>query len=109
MLLWEKKFFRLATLFLTPMFYVMAAEKENLKNLASRLRSCCCKSNSVSPLDPSLPWSTDVYLFANGKIGALYSKDSEDSGEVLGKSAITKVKAHAKAFPLLIFLLLEAF
>ena len=41
---------RLVTLCLTPMFYVMAAEKENLK---SWVRSCCCKSNSVSPLNPA--------------------------------------------------------
>ena len=44
---------RLATLCLTPVFYIMAAEKENLKSGLSWLRSCCsslcsCSSSSCS-------------------------------------------------------------
>ena len=46
---------RLTSLCLTPMFYIMAAENEKLKSLVSWLCSCCRKSNSVSPLNSTLP------------------------------------------------------
>ena len=55
-------FFRLITLCLTPMFYIMAAEKEKLKPGFSKLVSILSRANSVAPtIDSSAAWTWIQY------------------------------------------------
>ena len=51
---------RLMNLCMTPLFYIMAAEKERLASALASLHSRFCRrhtSNSVSPANPTLPWA----------------------------------------------------
>ena len=50
---------RLMNLCMTPLFYIMAAEKERLVSALASLHSLFCRhtSNSVSPATPTLPWA----------------------------------------------------
>ena len=85
---------RLMNLCMTPLFYIMAAEKERLVSALASLHSLFCRhtSNSVSPANPTLPWAKLMSLQMT-----MQTIDKLLNTDILDKKTVSTIKTLIRA------------
>ena len=85
---------RLMNLCMTPLFYIMAAEKERLVSALASLHSLFCRhtSNSVSPANPTLPWAKLMSLQMT-----MQTIDKLLNTDILDKKTFSTIKTLIRA------------